>query len=254
MACVGSYRTIGNIQYKHRQQHAAQGQPPAGFDPMVQLHITGQQIAVEQHAPQTKTDRPQQADAPVQIQEISAVIPPAHAPFPLQQEAGAILQHGTHQRRQQKCDKRPAMQSLKQKPKRQPAHPIDGQIGAIVHPSVDQSLPCHQIDCCLPQPACKGQQEKQQHIKVKFSRVSFILFPVHGIRIPIKSRIIPLCITYLLKSMSYLLPWENSTPSVRRIHRMQVFSSSKLLCPLSIQAAKAFRSFPAISPFSGFPK
>ena len=31
---------------------------------------------------------------------------------------------------------------------------------------------------------------------------------------------------------SYRVPWESKTPSVSLIHRIQVFSSSKLLCPL----------------------
>ena len=66
----------------------------------------------EQRAAKTEGNRARQADVPVYIAQVSAVIPPAHAPFPLQQEAGAILQHGTEQCRQQECVKLPVLHAV----------------------------------------------------------------------------------------------------------------------------------------------
>ena len=155
---------------------------------MISPHIDRHQITVQQHPSQAEADRAQQADPPVQIQDKLTVVPPSHAPPPLQEHAGRIFHYRADCRRQQEGQKLSLMQPVKQEPQQKPPCTINGQIGAKVYPSVDPGMLCHQVNRHFPQPAGKGDEEKVKHIKVKipYRKKKSAVFCLHGISLPAK--------------------------------------------------------------------
>lgn len=134
---------------------------------MVQLHVPRHQDAVQRHPRQPERQRGEQADVPMQVHEIPAVVPPAAPPLPLQEKAREIFQNGADQCRQEKGLHRLPGKFVEQEPEKEPPYPIYGQIGPLANTAVYELMLRDKVNCPFPQPSHKTQRKKEQDVKIK---------------------------------------------------------------------------------------
>ena len=130
---------VGKIPHEYRRQRKAyrhQGFPRDPADLIVQ---DGGQHIDDGQAAQTEYQKPFRADPAVQVQEISAVIPPALAIMGyFQVQGGKILHAAAQDHDSPKFQQRPGSQPVQRHQDQHAAAAVDRQPGTMEHTPVDK--------------------------------------------------------------------------------------------------------------------
>ena len=181
LAGVGQHGGVSGVGDKDQREYDAQRHADSDRHAVVISVEDGLQDADEQHAAESETDSSCQADVPVYIVGVPAVIPPADTPFPQEPHAGEIFQCSAEDAGGHKDSRGVPAQSAQQQDQQHTACAVDGQIRASVHAAVHKGVGCHEVEQDLPEPAGESGCKKQQCIVVKWTD-SFLVGFSHRIQ------------------------------------------------------------------------
>lgn len=158
---VWQNRRVGGISDKEQCEHDTQRHARPDCHAVVILVKDRLDGTYEQHPAEAEADRACQADMSVHIADMSAVVPPADAPFPLQPYSGEVLQHSAQDAGKNENGGRVFSESVKQYDQYHTACAVDRKIGAPIYTSVYKSVGSNKIEQHFPEPPGESCAEKQ---------------------------------------------------------------------------------------------
>lgn len=132
--------TPGGVTDKQKQQQKANADTPSERDSLVQLLIERQKQTDQNGSSQSEDHCAQKADPPAQIQEMTAVIPPADAPSVFQKDAGQVFEHCADSHGEQKYGQRSFSYAVKQHTEEKATDSVDGKVGPFKYAPVDEGV------------------------------------------------------------------------------------------------------------------
>lgn len=168
LAGVGKHGGVSGVDDKDQREYDAQRHADSDRHAVVISVEDGLQDADEQHTAKSETDSACQADVPVYIVGMPAVIPPADTPFPQEPNTGEVFQCSAENAGEHKNSRWVPAQSAQQQDQQNTACAVDRQIRSSVHAAVHKGVGCHKIEQDLPKPTGESRCKKQQCIVVKW--------------------------------------------------------------------------------------
>lgn len=134
---------------------------------MVKFFIEREKKADQSSTAKAKYDCSQKTDSSVEIQNMSAVVPPSDAPSVLQKKTGQIFQNCAQQHGQQKYGHRSFSYAAEKQTEQKAPGSVNRKVRSFVYTSVDKSVFRDKKQQHFPEPPCKGDNEKKKDIKIE---------------------------------------------------------------------------------------
>lgn len=154
------YCTVGGIGYKQQQKNKTEQITPPWGNFFIDPVIKGQQQADESRSSRSEDQSSQKTDSSVDVQRMTAVVPPPDSPSHFQKITGKIFQNGTQNHGKKKYEQGFFPERTEEKTQKQTSGSVYGKVRPSVYSPVNKGMIRNIKKQNFPDPSCKGQRKK----------------------------------------------------------------------------------------------